>query len=153
MIRNWSYQAMSIIGQRTTETIAILVLVAVMSACIQQRRTRKASDDLNACKANLRNIATACEIYSTDNCGRYPHSLDQLVPQYLTTPPQCPASCGQDYNYQFNSGPVAKTSYGYVYSTRPDDFTLNCQARYHPTAPPEPNFPNYRPTCAGCLAR
>lgn len=99
---------MSIIGQPTNEIIAILVLVAVVSVCNQQRLTRKASDDLNACKANLRNIATACEMYSTDNCGRYPHSLDQLVPQYLTTPPQCPASCGQDYDYKVNSGPVAR---------------------------------------------
>ena len=41
--------------------------------------TRPRSGQLAACESNLKNIATALEMYATDNCGDYPTSLSVLT--------------------------------------------------------------------------
>ena len=41
-----------------------------------------------ACRSHLKTIGTACEMYFTDK-NAYPTSLEQLVPMYLKTVPDC----------------------------------------------------------------
>lgn len=52
-----------------------------------------------ACKCNLKNIATALEMYATDNNGYYPPDLKKLLPDYLAQLPQCPVK-GMNYVYE-----------------------------------------------------
>ena len=51
----------------------------------------RAQGQLTACKSNCKNLATALEMYSSDNKGLYPINLDPLVTgNYLRTIPTCP---------------------------------------------------------------
>jgi hypothetical protein len=74
------------------------------------------SGQTTACKSNLKNIATACEMYSTDNAGRYPTDIKQLAPEYLKTVPTCPSSSSA---YSFESTKI------------PDLYTITCQGDPH----------------------
>ncbi|MEQ8186537.1 MAG: serine/threonine-protein kinase [Candidatus Eremiobacterota bacterium] len=83
----------------------------------------KKHGQLAACESNLKNIATALEMYATDNTGDYPHDLLYLttlqpVGGYMKTIPMCPASRGN-------------TFYLYTRADNPDNFTLWCS---HPDA-------------------
>ena len=55
---------------------------------------------LTACKSNLKNMATALEMYAYDFRGEYPERLDQLVPTYMKTLPTCPEAGEVTYTYR-----------------------------------------------------
>ncbi|MGE0492296.1 MAG: DUF3352 domain-containing protein [Vulcanimicrobiota bacterium] len=82
-----------------------------------------------ACKSNLKNIGTACEMYSTDYSGRYPQDLNTLTPNYLRMIPTCP-SAGEDTYSQ-----------SYQMATDPDMYTFFCSGHHHQELPP--NRPLY----------
>lgn len=90
---------------------------------------------LTACKSNLKNIATALEIYSSDNHGQYPATLEKLIPgNYLKVVPTCPAAGGVTYIYHR--------------STEPDSFRFACAGNNHARAytgfsTSSNNFPRY----------
>lgn len=73
------------------------------------------------CKLNLKNIATALEMYASDNQGRYPTGLDQLIQPptpYLKQIPTCPAA--------------GRSTYGdYQMTYTPDVYTLSCVGDHH----------------------
>jgi len=84
-----------------------------------------------ACKSNLKNLATALEMYATDHQGHYPDSLQTLVNQkYLKTIPSCPEARCDTYScsYQRLQGP--------------DQFVLCCTGAYHRKVL-QPNHPAY----------
>ncbi|MCE7872894.1 hypothetical protein DYH09_21285 [bacterium CPR1] len=56
-----------------------------------------------ACKSNLKNIATALEMFSTDNKGAYPPQLAGLTPNYLKLIPNCPGAGFDTYSSSFES--------------------------------------------------
>lgn len=91
---------------------------------------------LTACKSNLKNISTACEMYASDNEGRYPVSLSVLTQgSYLKTIPTCPAAGADTYQ-------------NYVVSVRPDNFSVACCGNFHAKAyagyaGDSTNFPAY----------
>ena len=89
-----------------------------------------AAGQLTACKSNLKNTATALEMYSTDNGGRYPLSLAALKPNYLRMIPVCPAANQETY------------SKSYRMNAQPDNFTVYCQGKHHGAE----NFPQYSAT-------
>ena len=63
---------------------------------------------LTACKSNCKNIATALEMYASDNGGRYPPTLEPLLitGNYLKLIPTCPAAGKMTYtNYQCSQSP------------------------------------------------
>ena len=64
----------------------------------------RSQGQLTACKSNLKNIGTACEMYLT-NFGVYPESLSQLTPNYLRRLPECPRSGRMSYEYSHGSEP------------------------------------------------
>ena len=80
-----------------------------------------------ACKSNLKNIGTSLEMYSTDNAGRYPKSLDKLAPNYLKAMLICPSAGSDTYSKSF------------VSAVDPDAYTVICQGKYHGAE----NFPQY----------
>ena len=91
---------------------------------------------LTACKSNCKNIATALEMYASDNSGYYPRSLQQLTcGSYLKTVPTCPAACEITYiNYRVTHNP--------------DNFSFACVGNNHAKAytgyaRPCANYPRY----------
>ena len=67
-----------------------------------------------ACSSNLKNVATALEMYSTDNAGRYPETLAPLAPNYLKTIPTCPSSHKDTYSETYKVG------------ADPDSYSFRC---------------------------
>ncbi|MDQ7824957.1 MAG: serine/threonine-protein kinase [Candidatus Eremiobacteraeota bacterium] len=61
----------------------------------------------SACQFNIKRIATALEMYSTDNAGLYPPSLNVLVPAYIHRMPGCPL---EDLPYGYSSLHPSKSS-------------------------------------------
>lgn len=91
----------------------------------------KAENQWIACQSNLKNIATALEMYSTDNAGRYPTSLKQLAPDYLRSIPTCPAAGKDTYSSSYTS------------SQNPDAFTVYCSGNNHKDVDAGENYPMY----------
>jgi len=53
---------------------------------------------LTACKSNCKNLATALEMYASDNAGWYPDQLSDLLPgNYLKVLPTCPEAKAMSY--------------------------------------------------------
>lgn len=89
----------------------------------------RAQGQLTACKSNLKNIATACEMYSTDFGGKYPTNLSALTPNYLKTVPECPAAGTDTYSSTYKS------------STDPDFYEFACSGNHHQQD--SDNLPSY----------
>lgn len=85
---------------------------------------------VTSCSSNLINLKTAVQMFSTENGGHFPQSLDQLVPKYLKTLPTCPSARRDTY------------SSAYAVASNPDAFTIVCGGDSHKLAVP-PNFPQY----------
>jgi hypothetical protein len=97
----------------------------------------RAQGSMTACKTNLKNIGTACEMYSTDWAGKYPASLAQLTPNYLKTIPECPPAARVTYTLQ--TGPqVAYNSPG-----REDYYFICCEGENHTAISVPANYPQY----------
>ena len=93
-----------------------------------QATREKARGPFVACKSNLKNIGTALEMFSVDNEGRYPVSLDQLEPKYLSRTLTCPSGSG---------------SYGFESAAKPDTYTVVCKGRHHAAAGVREDHPQY----------
>ncbi|MHC9544141.1 MAG: hypothetical protein AB9903_31895 [Vulcanimicrobiota bacterium] len=91
----------------------ILLLITAVSPLTAQNYHRYSS-----CRANLQNIATALEMYSTDNAGEYPPMLSYLTPSYLSTIPSCPN--------------VEIDTYSCSYKPGKKDFYVCCLGNNHP---------------------
>ena len=68
-------------------------------------------------------------MYSTDNYGKYPTSLEMITPNYLKVIPTC--SSAGTYTYK------------YVCNDNPDVYTMWCSGSYHTTINNMPNYPQY----------
>lgn len=81
--------------------IGLLLCSSSLQACCQGQ--------LTGCKSNMKNIATALEMYASDNGGHYPRRLEGLVERgYLKKLPTCPAARAMTYlNYRATQTPDA----------------------------------------------
>ncbi|MCL5772972.1 MAG: zinc-ribbon domain-containing protein [Firmicutes bacterium] len=85
-----------------------------------------------ACQSNLKNIAVALEMYSVDNKGHYPPSLQYLVPTFIEKIPVCPEAGKDTY------------SSSYTIHKNPDIFTFYCSGANHTDVQGvHPNHPQY----------
>ncbi|MCR5661540.1 MAG: hypothetical protein K6G50_05370 [bacterium] len=87
-----------------------------------------------ACRANLKNIGVALEMYAADNGGLYPPDLKHLVnsasgENYLRLIPECPAAGKDTYSASYKHG------------TGPDRYLVYCSGRNHEDAGMEENAP------------
>lgn len=57
-----------------------------------------------ACCSNLKNSGTALEMWSTDNEGKYPQTLEPLTPSYLLVALSCPTTDSLVYQYELKDG-------------------------------------------------
>lgn len=102
------------------ELMIVIAIIAILAAVLVPNFIRaRAQGQLTACKSNLRNIATAIEMYAVDNGARYPHSVQILTPNYLRMLPECPTASSETY------------SSGYTSSVSPDNFNFFCEGSFH----------------------
>jgi len=128
----------------------LFVVVPILAAIIVPNFIRaRAQGQVTACKSNLKNIGTALEMWSTDNAGKFPESLNKLAPSYLKRIPTCP-SCGDDTYSQgfqsYNAPPKPGQTYG------DNAYTVVCTGKNHLGVGLSENFPQYTST-QGLISR
>ena len=122
MGRNETGQILSVLG------LALFPSLIMFGNKIHRPRPQAA---LTACKSNLKNVATALEMYATDNGRKLPERLSQLMTgNYLKTIPTCPVSRSDTYSGSYEHAP-------------PTSFTLFCQGHHHREASRGLNQPLY----------
>lgn len=110
---------------------AVLAVALVVWGKVELARANRRAE-FQACLANLKNLATAMEMYSTDHEGRFPSTLDALVPFYLREVPRCPAVGRDTYAEGLELGPRAQhNQYGHQ-----DYYYLHCSGANHRGASP-----------------
>jgi type IV pilus assembly protein PilA len=128
-------------GFTLIELMIVIAIIAILAAILVPNFLKaRAQGQLTACKSNCKNIATALEMYSSDNGGRYPTtaSLDQSLTagNYLKLIPTCPAAGSNTY------------SATYAVTQTPDAFSYNCAGNNHGKAytgfnADSSNYPQY----------
>ena len=121
-------------GFTLIELMIVIAIIAILAAILVPNFIRaRAQGQFTACKSNLKNIATALEMYSTDAQGRYPTTLSKLSEdqKYLRTIPTC-ASAGSD-----------KYTAAYTSDSNPDRYTVFCQGKNHDAVDAGDDYPQY----------
>lgn len=119
-------------GFTLIELMIVIAIIAILAAILVPNFIKaRAQGQLTSCKSNLKNTATALEMYSTDNTGLYPAGLGGLTPNYLKIIPNCPSTQADQYTG------------AYTAATNPDAFTLFCQGTNHSAANTPTDYPQY----------
>lgn len=86
----------------TLAHLCVFMVGLVIGASVLDFLQPRPQGQLTACKSNCKNIATALEMYASDNKGLYPAELSKLTEgSYLRLLPTCPASSEMTYtNYR-----------------------------------------------------
>lgn len=109
--------------------LLILLLLAGGSARADRIPASEAQHYMG-CKQNIKNLATACEMYGADHAGHYPKTLAELVTgHYLPTLPACP-STGSD-------------TYSGSYWLKGEHYFFSCKGPNHKGAHSNPDRPAY----------
>ena len=119
-------------GFTLIELMIVIAIIAILAAILVPNFLRaRAQGMVTACKANLKNMGTALEMYATDNSGRYPTTLNGLSPHYLRTMPTCPST-------------GLANSYGYTSQSVPDSYTVYCSGtNAHQAVDLSTGYPQY----------
>ena len=121
-------------GFTLIELMIVIAIISILSSILAPNFVRvRAQGHLIACKSNLKNIATCCELYAIDHDGRYPQSLSVLTEVsmggYLKQIPTCPEVGSDTY------------SGNYVSQANPDMYTIFCAGLNHTAVGLEENMP------------
>jgi prepilin-type N-terminal cleavage/methylation domain-containing protein len=114
-------------GFTLIELMIVIAIIAILAAILVPNFLKaRAQGQLTACKSNCKNIATALEMYSSDNGGRYPTSgsfeAKLTGGNYLKLIPTCPAAGTNTYSSVFSSVQT------------PDSFSFYCSGNNHAKA-------------------
>lgn len=136
-----------------------IIIVGILAAILIPNFVRaRAAGQFTQCQSNCKNIGTALEMYSTDNSGQYPDSIDKLSPDYLRVIPTCAAAGENTYNKSYTSWnekpkkKKKKKKTGYSFGSSMGRYTFYCSGHHHKVVGVEPNYPQYNST-EGLIAR
>jgi hypothetical protein len=90
---------------------------------------RSAVEELDMCRDNLKRLSGALSSYGMDHGGKYPVSLEQVVPRYCESLPACPAG----------------GHYVYVREPKLRTWFVRCTGNVHQKAGVEGDFPAFFP--------
>ena len=108
-----------------------LAIVSLWLLLVTTPAWARSQGQLTACKSNLKNIGTACEMWATDHQGRYPDRLEVLVPDYLRSIPECPRAGLDTYSQTY------RISRGGLF------YGVCCGGGFHGNVKLKPNHPSY----------
>lgn len=125
--------------------IGLLVILAGCAYNPPRQQSR-----LTACKSNCKNIATALEMYASDNAGIYPTGLAKLpAGNYLKVIPTCPAAEKDTYSSSYQVEVAKRDRAGKIVSGK-DHFGFCCSGDNHKQSlvdrgynGPTQNIPSY----------
>ena len=95
-------------GFTLIELMIVIAIIAILAAILVPNFVKaRAQGQLTACKSNLKNLGTACEMFAADHNGRYPADLSTDVKNlgYMKVLPDCPLTPGTAYTYTSQSNP------------------------------------------------
>lgn len=114
------------------ELMIVIAIIAILAAILVPNFIRaRAQAHLTACESNLRQIATSLEMYSVDNRGHYPPTINLLTPNYLKTMPECPAAGSDTYTGMYDV------------TINPDTYSYYCEGPFHQGLGIAPNYPQW----------
>ena len=129
-------------GFTLIELMIVIAIIAILAAILVPNFIRaRAQGQVTSCKSNLKNIGTACEMYATDNAGRYPADLNKLTTPangqqpYLKQVPKCPSQ-----------GTSAPYTASYKSAMNPDVYTVYCSGSNHTAAGCDADYPKFTAT-------
>ncbi len=109
-------------------TCAVIALL-VFGLLFRNWRISRLQGSGTGCKSNLKNVAAALEMYSSDNGGEFPKDLSALTPQYLKAIPTCP--------------PAGTATYVSGYRSEGSSYQLYCAGANHLPIHIPANYPQY----------
>lgn len=120
------------------EILLASLIVAALAAVITPNFIRCVNrGPVTACKSNLKNIATALDIFAEQNEGRYPDNLAELAPDILKTLPECSSAQYQTYRVTFGPRAPFNTEKAEHY------YLLECTGRNHEPFNLPADYPKY----------
>lgn len=111
-------------GPSAWEPVVVLVFGGALFAVVLSPNLlrSRAQAQVAACRANLRTLSAALDLYARDSEGLHPPALGRLVPRHLQELPACPAAGRETY------------SAGYLPDEGLDSFALACRGLHHADA-------------------
>ena len=104
--------------------IVVSIISILASILVPNFMKARAQGQFVACQSNMRNLATALEMYSTDNFGHYPTDsgaagMERVAPGFIIMIPTCPSAGFDTYSESYK---------GHI---MPDSYTFFCTGANH----------------------
>ncbi len=139
--------------------VSVVVIMVFLIFAVPNILRDRPTYEYTKCQSNMKNIGTALELYASDNEGKYPPALQNLIPGYLESIPRCGGAVEElkgnlfGYIYVFVMGrrrieEKYGFDYGETYKTSDDHkaYSFYCKGRNHSRLGVGGNFPQYNST-------